>query len=158
MAPIDVLITCFILAVTLKFLLLVPDCNATGRKLFAIVALGTLVLATMSATAGELNPYSTAAEHAGMAAQAKDLSEIHQHLQNVLNCLEGPTGKDFQSSAGNPCTGKGALQTLPKGSLKLVRARKVIALAREGVKLQDVPPAHRVARAIKAILAVDRQR
>jgi len=39
-----------------------------------------------------------------------------------------------------------------------VRARKVIALAREGVKLQDVPPAHRVARAIKAILAVDRQR
>ncbi|MGO9374660.1 MAG: hypothetical protein ACLQBD_21530 [Syntrophobacteraceae bacterium] len=159
-APIDVPIACFILAVTLKFLLLILDCNSTGRKLFTVVALGTLILGTMSVITGAHgpNPFSTAAEYAGMAAQAKDLGEIHQHLQNVLNCLEGSTGKDFKSSAGNRCMGKGALQTLPKGSLNLVRAQKVIALARLGVKLQDEPSAHYVARAIKAILVEDQQR
>jgi hypothetical protein len=160
MAQIDVPITCFILAVTLKFLFLIPDCNATGRRLFTVVALGTLLPAAMSGVAGAQtpNPFSTAAEHAGKAAQAKDLGEIHQHLQKVLNCLEGPTGEDFKARAGDPCSGEGALHTLPKGSLNLVRARKVIALAREGVKLREVPAAHYVARAIKAILAEDRQR
>jgi hypothetical protein len=160
LAPTDVPITCFILYVILKFLRPILDCNSTSRKLFTIVALGTIMLGTMSVTVGAQapNPFLTAAEHAEMAAKAKDLGEIHQHLQNVLNCLEGSTGKDFKAWAGNPCTGKGALQTLPKGSLNLVRARKVIALAREGVKLQDVPPAHCVARAIKAILAEVQQR
>ena len=114
------------------------------------------ISATVTAQAPD--PFLTAAEHAGMAAQAEQLSEIHQHLQHVLNCLEGSTGKDFKASASNPCTGKGALQTLPKRSINLVRARKAIALARVGVKLHDVPPAHYVSLAIHAILTEDQQR
>ncbi len=130
------------------------------RKHLAIVALGILLLGTIPATAGAqaTTPFSTAAEHAGMAVRAEQIKEIHEHLQHVLNCLEGSTGKDFKASAGNPCMGKGALQTLPKGSANLVRARKAIALARVGVTLHDVPPAHYVAQAIQAILTEDQQR
>ncbi len=110
------------------------------------------MLGPISATAGAQapNPFSTAAEHAGMTAQAEQPGEIHQHLQPVLNCLEGSAGEDFKASAGNPCTGKGALQTLPKRSPNLALARKAIALARVGVTLHDVPPAHFVAMAIHA--------
>ena len=147
-------------SVTSNSLLLIRPCNSLGRKLLRLAALGIFILSAISATATAKAPDSflTAAEHAGMAAQAEQLGEIHQHLQHVLNCLEGSTGKDFKASAGNPCTGKGALQALPKGSINLVRARKAIALARVGVKLHDVPPAHYVSLAIHAILTEDQQR
>ena len=82
---------------------------------------------------------------------------IHQHLQYVLNCLEGPIGTDYKEVAGNPCTGSGALQTLPEHSADRVRAQKAIALARVGVTLHDVPPGHYVAQAIHAILIEDQQ-
>ena len=104
------------------------------------------------------NPFSTAAEHAGKAADAKDLTAIHLHLQHVLNCLEGSTGRDYKKVADNPCTGKGALQTLPMGSANLVRSQKAIALARVGVTLHDVPPSHYVAQAVHAILTEEQQR
>ncbi len=147
-------------AAATKSLPLIRACNSLGRKRLIVVALGIFILGAISATstAQAPDPFLTAAEHAGMAAQAEQLGDIHQHLQHVLNCLEGSTGRDFKASAGNPCTGNGALQTLPEGSPNLVRARKAIALARVGVTLHDVPPAHYVALAIHAILTEDQQR
>lgn len=75
----------------------------------------------------------------------------------MLNCLEGSTGPDYKEVAGNPCTGKGALQTLPEHSANRVRAQKAVALARVGVTLHDLPPAHYVAQAIHAILTEDQR-
>jgi hypothetical protein len=103
------------------------------------------------------SPFVLATKYAGIAAQAKQLALIHQHLQYVLNCLEGPTGPDYKEAAGNPCTGPGALQTLPEGSANRVRAQKAIALARVGVTLHDVSPAHYVAQAIHDILIEDQR-
>ncbi|MDA8388538.1 MAG: hypothetical protein M0Z58_07760 [Nitrospiraceae bacterium] len=91
-----------------------------------------------------------------MAARSKQLSRIHLHLQHVLNCLEGSTGRDYRKVAGNPCTGAGALQTLPARSANRVRARKAIALARVGITLHDFLPAHYLAQAIHAILTESR--
>ncbi len=131
--------------------------NLIELKRLAYVAVGFLALGTFltSASSQPISPFRTAAEHAGMAAAAKQLPGIHQHLQHVLNCLEGSNGRDFKGVADNPCTDKGALQTLPKGSANFVRAEKAIALARVGVTLHDTLPAHYVAQAIHAILTED---
>lgn len=50
---------------------------------------------------------ATATAHAGMALGAADLNMVHTHLHHVINCLVGPVGADFDSSAGNPCKGMG---------------------------------------------------
>jgi len=93
-----------------------------------------------------------AAVHAAMAVESKEVAAIHLHLQHVLNCLEGEGGEDYRAVPGNPCSGPGALQTLPEHSADRVRSQKAIALAKVGVTLHDVPPAHYVAEAIHAIL------
>jgi len=119
-----------------------------------------LIIASLTAAfaeAQEASPFATAAKHAGMAAQAKDLATIHLHLQHVLNCLEGSIGSDYKEVVGNPCTGSGALQALPEHSANRIRAQKAIALARVGVTLHDLPPAHYVAQAIHAILTEDQR-
>jgi hypothetical protein len=120
----------------------------------AIVALASLTFgATLStARAQDADPFTVAGEHAAFAVQVKQVDKIHAHLHHVLNCLEGSTGKDFDASAGNPCGGKGALQTLPENSPDRIRAQKAIDLARVGVTLQDEQPSHYVAQAVHAIL------
>lgn len=130
----------------------------SGCLVAAVMSWLAVVVLFATAYAQAPNPFSTAAEHAGKAADAKDLTAIHLHLQHVLNCLEGSTGRDYKKVADNPCTGKGALQTLPMGSANLVRSQKAIALARVGVTLHDVPPSHYVAQAVHAILTEEQQR
>lgn len=50
---------------------------------------------------------ATATAHAGMALGAGDVNMVHTHLHHVINCLVGPMGEAFDSSAGNPCKGMG---------------------------------------------------
>lgn len=50
---------------------------------------------------------ATAHAHALMAQGAQSVKMAHTHLHHVVNCLEGPTGTDFDAKAGNPCKGKG---------------------------------------------------
>ncbi|MBU6493912.1 MAG: hypothetical protein KGQ45_14165 [Burkholderiales bacterium] len=104
------------------------------------------------AEAGVRDPYRIAAEHAGLAAEARSVAAIHQHLQHVLNCLEGRDGQDFNALAGDPCGGSSALATLPNSSADHVRASKAIALARVGITLHHMAPSHYVAAAVHAIL------
>jgi len=131
-----------------------------GLILIFVLVFGGQQQDSGSATAAESpgpNPFTIAAKHAGFAAQAKGLATIHLHLQHLLNCLEGSTGPDYKEVSANPCTGSGALQTLPEHSADRVRAQKAIALARVGVTLHDVAPAHHVAQAIHAILTEDQR-
>lgn len=130
------------------------------RKLFGAGAILLLLLVTAvspttvhgaAKTSG--NPYETAVDHAELAVKANTLDGIHMHLHHVLNCLEGDNGKDFDAAAGNPCNGRGALETLKKGTADWIRATNSIALSRVGVKLHDEKPAHYVAEAVLAILS-----
>ena len=118
--------------------------------LLFIAVLGPGTESLLAAHASD--PFEIAAEHAGMAARVRQLSLIHLHLQHVLNCLEGSKGRDYRKVAGNPCTGVGALQTLPTHSANRIRARKAIALARVGITLHDFLPAHYLTQAIHAVL------
>lgn len=49
----------------------------------------------------------TAAQHAGLAAKADNVQTVHTHMHHALNCLVGPNGEGFDSSAANPCKGSG---------------------------------------------------
>lgn len=49
----------------------------------------------------------TAAVHARFAAGYNNTVEIELHLHHVVNCIEGPAGKDFVKDAGNVCQGMG---------------------------------------------------
>jgi hypothetical protein len=73
-----------------------------------LVALGaastTLGADMMSAANTEL---ATALTHAGFAAQYDAVAEVELHLHHVVNCLEGPAGKNFYQTAGNVCQGQG---------------------------------------------------
>jgi hypothetical protein len=113
---------------------------------------------TCLADAAQENAFAAAAKQAGKAADAKQLAEIHERLQCVLNCLEGAKGHDYKQTAANPCSGKGAMETLPEKSANRVRVGKAIVLARVGITLHDFPPAHYLAQAIHAILIEDQSR
>jgi hypothetical protein len=131
-----------------------PARRPTHRFLM-VSALASLTFgaALSTAWAQDINPFTVAGEHAAFASQVKQVDMIHKHLHHVMNCLEGPTGKDFDASAGNPCEGsKGALQILPKNSPDRTRAQKAIALAQVGVTLHDELASHYVAEAVHAIL------
>ena len=132
--------------------------SAMVRRCLVVVALSCLAVAVLfaNAHAQASSPYKTAAEHAGFAAEAKELAQIHLHLHHALNCLEGSKGPDYKKVPENPCTGKGALQTLPKNSPDLIRAEKAIAIARVAVTLHDTKAAHYAAQAVRAILTEDK--
>src|SRR5256712_12509946 len=49
----------------------------------------------------------TALTHAGFAAQYDAVAEVELHLHHVVNCLEGPAGKNYNMGAGNVCQGQG---------------------------------------------------
>lgn len=138
-----------------KSLISLFSSSSARRKHWASIALCVLIVGSVMSTATNAqtaDPFLSAAERARLAAQAKQLTTIHQHLQYVLNCLEGPTGQNYKQVADNPCSGQGALQTLPEHSANRVRAQKAVALAHVGVTLHDVPSAHYVTLAIHAIL------
>jgi hypothetical protein len=51
---------------------------------------------------------ATAFYHASELAQRGDaVAASKLHVQHVINCLEGPNGKNFKAAAGAPCQGQG---------------------------------------------------
>lgn len=50
----------------------------------------------------------TAIAHARLAQQAESLASVKEHLQHVVNCIEGPKGGMFRAMGGSPCQGQGS--------------------------------------------------
>jgi hypothetical protein len=94
----------------------------------------------------------TAEKFASLAADARRLPDVRANLQQALNCLEGSQGPDYRRSAADPCSGSGAIDELPHGSINRVRVEKAIRLATVGVTFHDFDPAHFTARAVRAVL------
>ena len=51
---------------------------------------------------------ATAAHHAGFAAKSDTIDMVHAHMHHALNCLVGPNGNGFDSTALNPCKNQGS--------------------------------------------------
>lgn len=74
-----------------------------------------------------------AEKFATLAADARRLDDIRINLQKALNCLEGPQGPEYRRSAGEPCSGSGAVNELADGSINKIRVKKAIRLAVVGL-------------------------
>ncbi len=105
-----------------------------------LTAAGTLLLlaAGPAAAASQQNArqeIATAAAHAGMAANAADLTMVHAHLHHVINCLVGPHGAAYDATQEDPCKGQGAgaiPDTTSAGTKKNLEA--ALAIARTGAR------------------------
>jgi hypothetical protein len=84
-------------------------------RLIGLIAVAALVaLLSTSATVGAdmrgaaKKELQTAQTHAGFAAKYNTVVEVELHLHHVVNCLEGPQGKNFDAPSKNVCEGQGA--------------------------------------------------
>jgi hypothetical protein len=78
---------------------------------FRLIAAALLLptAAFFSAQAADLGAeIVNARTHAGLAARARNLADVHMHLQHAVNCLVGPGGDGFDPKAMNPCANSGA--------------------------------------------------
>ncbi len=83
-------------------------------RLIGLLVVASLVALSTSATLGAdmmgaaKKELQTAQTHAGFAAGYNTIAEVELHLHHVVNCLEGPQGKNFYAASGNVCQGQGA--------------------------------------------------
>ena len=105
---------------------------------------------TRTGLAGEI---SIATDHAGYALASQNLNGVHMHLHHVLNCLEGPKGKDFDRIIENPCgtAGGGAIPDATDAATK-VKLQSVETTALSGVEASDEAAARGAARDVQAAL------
>jgi hypothetical protein len=105
------------------------------------------------ADADSTKEVTTAARHAGLAAQATDLKGAQTHLHHVINCLVGPKGQGFDDKEANPCKdeGNGAIPDTTDDVRKraLVQA---LAKANEGLRQTDLAAAHKSASEAQVLL------
>lgn len=144
------------------------------RRLLLVVGVGVLALAVSSAfaqsyKAGEYQVGAPAGEpkwkvqartgatHAGFAAAADAAGSVEQHLGHALNCIEGPRGKNFNASWGNPCQGQGDgllvdLRADRAGASWTLVAEAAQQLALAGIKARDLAQRKNAARGVEALL------
>lgn len=97
---------------------------------------------------------ATATVHAGLALRASDVKMVHTHLHHVVNCLVGPLGDAFDSSAGNPCKGMGNGATVDaEGNVALEGTlHDAFREAQDGLKTTTLDSAHADAQKVLSTL------
>lgn len=100
--------------------------------------------------AGEI---SIATDHAGYALASQNLDGVRMHLHHVLNCLEGPKGKNFDRVVENPCSsaGNGAIPDATDAAVK-AKLQSIEATALSGLAASDEAAARSAARDVQAAL------
>ena len=93
---------------------------------------------------------STALQHAGMSAGSSTLADVHMHLHHVLNCLEGPSGQDYDASAEDPCKGQGngAINDVKDKSKQRKELEDAVKEAKKGLKENKVKKAKKYAKKV----------
>ena len=133
------------------------------RKKRGLTMLGALALACTwlsaigvrpaSADADVNKEVSTAAQHAGFAASAKDMKTTQMHLHHVVNCLVGPQGEGFDASFGNPCNGQGSGTISDTvDSAKKASLQQALQQTLDGLKQSDMAAAQKNATDVQVLL------
>ncbi len=128
----------------------------------AMAGTGPLALAPAPATAADQAPSTmvdpvkeieTAATHAGLAAEAKDIKMVHTHLHHTINCLAGVHGPGYDATASNPCAGlgNGALVDAADAAAKTT-LDAALEHAESGLKVDDLTTAQKIAAETQAQL------
>ncbi|HEV8353533.1 MAG TPA: hypothetical protein VGR24_04985 [bacterium] len=130
---------------------------------FVAIALAVLfVTQVIAAPAVDIRKaLETAIFHSGELAQrGTAIAGTRTHLQHVINCLEGPNGKDFVQAVGFPCQGMGNgivpdLQAAGSASAKSLQyAQIALTLALQAVTFNDVNAAQPWAKVISGQLTI----
>jgi hypothetical protein len=105
---------------------------------------------TRTGLAGEI---SIATDHAGYALASQNLDGVRMHLHHVLNCLEGPKGKNFDRIVENPCStaGGGAIPDATDVAIK-TKLQSIEMAALSGLDASDEAVARTAARDVQAAL------
>jgi hypothetical protein len=119
----------------------------SGVSFWSVAALAGAGLCFLAATPALADmdvgkEVSTAAQHAGLAAAAKDMPAVQMHLHHTVNCLVGPKGKGFDTGVANPCKdeGNGAIPDT-KDKAKKKSLRQALAKVNAGLKTKDMAKA-----------------
>jgi len=122
--------------------------------LLAAILFTAIAMAPIAASAADLGAEIANAEmHAGLAAQASDVSTVHMHLHHALNCLVGPGGSGFDAKELNPCQG-GGNGAIPDESdaAKKTALQGAAAMATEGISAADLSTAQHDAASVASML------
>ena len=95
----------------------------------------------------------TGGVHAGLAAKAATIEQVHMHLHHTVNCLVGPTGQGFDAEEANPCQklGNGAIPDTTDSATK-AKLTAALAKAQAGLKSDDLSAARQAATEAQAAL------
>jgi hypothetical protein len=103
-------------------------------------------LPALSQVADPAQESATAGLHAGLAAKAATIEQVHMHLHHTVNCLVGPAGQGFDAKEANPCQklGNGAIPDTTDSATK-AKLTAALAKAQSGLKSDDLTAAKKAA-------------
>ncbi|HSN17108.1 MAG TPA: hypothetical protein VLV87_02765 [Gammaproteobacteria bacterium] len=135
-----------------KFASLLTGCISAAALTTAIAA-GAPGAGTGMAASGSANPdqeIGTALQHAGMSAGSTKLADVHAHLHHVLNCLVGPSGQGYDSTAEDPCKGQGtgAINDVQNKSKERGELDDAVKEANKGLKENKLKKAQKYAKKV----------
>jgi len=128
--------------------------NHSIRFFVTLIGASALLAVTASAFAGNSSEEAAAAaSHAGYAAKATDIKQVHMHLHHVVNCLVGPKGEGFDTNEANPCAamGNGAIPDTNDPITK-DKLRNAVEMAQKGLATDDMMEAKKQASATEMAL------
>ena len=122
----------------------------------ALAGVITVVVTALPASALAADPAEEAATsglHAGLAAKAASIEQVHMHLHHTVNCLVGPKGQGFDAKEANPCQklGDGAIPDTTDSATK-AKLTAALAKAQAGLKSNDLTAAKKAAAEAQASL------
>lgn len=75
----------------------------SNLPLAGVITVIVIALPAAALAADPAQEAATGAVHAGLAAQAATIEQVHMHLHHTVNCLVGPKGQGFDAKETNPC-------------------------------------------------------
>lgn len=131
----------------------------SGMLVVSLLAVSTAAFAVGTQTPSDVNKgktsyngfteqeISAAIEVANKASNAKDVTAIHQHLRELVNCLAGQGQPGYDASIQDPCRrmGHGALQDITPDSDEHRLVTQAFNEAKNGLAQQTVDSARDLA-------------
>jgi hypothetical protein len=127
--------------------------SAIHLSLTGVVAVVLTAFSGAALAADSAQEVTTAATHAGFAAQAATIEQAHMHLHHTVNCLVGPKGQGFDSNEANPCQklGDGAILDTADAATK-AKLTTALEKAEVGLKSNDLTAVKKAAAETQADL------
>jgi|HubBroStandDraft_1064217.scaffolds.fasta_scaffold51362_2 hypothetical protein len=123
--------------------------------LVGVIAVIVIALpaSTLAADPDPTQEAAISAVHAGWAAEAATIEQVHMHLHHTVNCLVGSKGQGFDAKEANPCQklGDGAIPDTADSATK-AKLTAALAKAQAGLNSDDLTAAKKAATEAQAAL------